>query len=85
MNAAPDKPAHYELRLNGHIDTDWAEWFEGLTSSTQADGTTLVSGLLADQAALHGLIRRVGDLGISLISVNLVPAGATVTQTPEAR
>jgi hypothetical protein len=59
----------YEVRLMGHLDARWATWFEGLTVTRQADGTTVLSGPIADQAALHGLLQRVRDLGIPLISV----------------
>jgi hypothetical protein len=66
-----DGPAQYEIRLNGHIDAQWADWFEGLTCTPLTDGTTILSGPIADQAALHGLLRTVGDLGITLVSVNV--------------
>ena len=58
----------YQIRLTGHLDARWAAWFDGLTvSSTAAD--TLISGPIADQAALHGLLQRVRDLGLPLVSV----------------
>jgi hypothetical protein len=69
--AGLDGPAQYEIRLNGHIDAQWADWFEGLTCTPLSDGTTTLSGPIADQAALHGLLRKVGDLGITLVSVNV--------------
>jgi hypothetical protein len=59
----------YEIRLTGHLDARWAAWFDGLTVSHQGDGTTLISGPVADQAALHGLLQRVRDLGLPLVSV----------------
>ncbi|MBP2217122.1 hypothetical protein [Arthrobacter sp. CAN_C5] len=67
-----DEPARYEIRIDGHIDAEWADWFEGLTVTIDTDGTTLLSGLLADQAALHGLLRKVGSLGMTLLSINVV-------------
>lgn len=73
--AAPgglDEPARYEIRIDGHIDVEWADWFEGLTVTNHVDGTTLLAGLIADQAALHGLLRKVGDLGMTLLSINVV-------------
>ena len=70
-----DEPARYEIRVDGHIDAEWADWFEGLTVTFHADGTTLLSGQLADQAALHGLLRKVGDLGMTLMSINVVETG----------
>lgn len=59
-----------EIRLDGELDARWADWFEGMTLKPHPDGTTTLVGSVADQAALHGLIRRVGDLGMTLISVN---------------
>ena len=63
----------YEIRLKGHLDGRWTEWFEGLTVSLEEDGDTLLSGPVADQAALYGLLKRVRDLGMPLLSVNPVP------------
>ncbi len=67
----PDRPeaGRYEIRLTGHLDTRWAAWFDGLTVTHESDGITVVSGPIADQAALHGVIQRVRDLGLPLISV----------------
>lgn len=62
-------PGAYEIRIQGHLDTRWAAWFDGLTLSNEPDGTTLVSGPVADQAALHGLLQRVRDTGLPLVSV----------------
>jgi len=66
-----DRPGsgRYEIRLTGHLDARWAAWFDGLTVSHEGDGTTLISGPVADQAALHGLLQRVRDLGLPLVSV----------------
>ena len=66
-----DRPeaGRYEIRLAGHLDARWAAWFDGLTVGQQGDGTTLISGPIADQAALHGLLQRVRDLGLPLVSV----------------
>ena len=66
-----DRPGagRYEIRLTGHLDARWAAWFDGLTVSREGDGTTLISGPVADQAALHGLLQRVRDLGLPLVSV----------------
>ncbi len=60
----------YEIRLKGHLDARWAEWFEGLTITLEENGCTLLSGPLADQAALHGILKKVRDLGLTLLSVN---------------
>ena len=59
----------YEIRLTGHLDARWAAWFDGLTLVQEGDGTTVISGPIADQAALHGLLQRVRDLGLPLVSV----------------
>jgi hypothetical protein len=67
----PDRPEAglYEIRLTGRLDARWAAWFDGLTVSQDGDGTTVLTGRIADQAALHGVIQRVRDLGLPLISV----------------
>ena len=66
----PDEPDRYEIRVTGHLDARWAAMFDGLTLSHEVDGTTLLTGLVTDQAALHGLLQRVRDLGVPLVSVN---------------
>ena len=67
----PDRPEawRYEIRLAGHLDAHWAAWFDGLTVSHETDGTSVVSGPIADQSALHGVLQRVRDLGLPLVSV----------------
>lgn len=69
-----DRPeaGRYEIRLTGHLDPHWSTWFDGLTVSHEPDGTTVISGPVADQAALHGLLQRVRDLGLPLVSVTRV-------------
>jgi hypothetical protein len=61
----------YEIRLTGQLDDHWSDWFDGFTLSNDSDGTAALTGPVVDQAALHGLLRRVGDLGMTLISINL--------------
>jgi hypothetical protein len=68
-----DKPIFYQIRLKGHLDSTWADWFDGLTVSNRDDGEALLSGHLQDQAALHGVLNRISNLGLTLISVNAVP------------
>ena len=63
----------FEIRLQGLLDDRWAEWFDGLRIMPQPDGTTVLSGPLPDQAALQGLLRRIADLGLALVSVNAAP------------
>ena len=69
--STPDahKAGRYEIRLTGHLDPHWAPWFDGLNVVREGDGTTVISGRLVDQAALHGVLQRVRDLGLPLVSV----------------
>ena len=64
--------AIYAIRIAGHLGAEWAEWFDGLTITQEVNGDTLLTGVVADQAALHGLLRRVRDLGLTLLAVNLI-------------
>lgn len=76
----PDGSGRYEIRLRGHLEPRWNAWFEGMTLTTEPDGTTVVLGPVVDQAALQGLLRRVNDMGAQLISVRQVdPHGNTTT------
>ena len=59
----------YEIRVKGHLDPRWADWFDGLTLTQESDGTTVLSGSVVDQAALHGLLGKVRDLGLPLIAI----------------
>ena len=63
------EPDRYEIRVKGHLADPWAGWFDGMSITRQADGTTLLHGPVADQSALHGLLRKVSDLGLLLLSV----------------
>jgi hypothetical protein len=62
----------YEIRLKGHLDARWVDRFEGMSFTHETDGTAILTGPVVDQAALHGLLRKVRDLGLSLISINQV-------------
>ena len=73
-------PGIYQIRLRGHLDTRWADWFEGLTITLEENGDTLLTGPVIDQAALHGLLKKVRDLGMPLVSVNFVNPGRAKTQ-----
>ena len=73
IDKPPQNVAFYEIRLKGQLDSQWAMWFEGLTITLDENGDTLLSGPVADQAALHGLLKKVRDLGMPLVSVNQVP------------
>jgi hypothetical protein len=68
-------PDRYEIRLKGHLDSRWAAWFDGLSLSNSSDGTTIICGPVTDQAALHGLLQKVRDLGLPLVSVTQVQPG----------
>jgi hypothetical protein len=70
MNTAPTR---YEIRLDGRLDPRWAAWFDGLTLTSDSDGTTALRGVVVDQAALHGLLQRLRDVGLPLISVTPLP------------
>ena len=70
-----DEPGLYEIRIKGHLDDQWATWFGDLTLTPEDNGNTLLSGPVADQAALHGVLRKVRDLGMPLISVIPVTLG----------
>ena len=61
---------NYEIRLKGHLEPRWADWFDGLTLTQENDGTTVLRGSVVDQAALHGVLGKVRDLGLPLIAVN---------------
>jgi hypothetical protein len=65
----------YEIRLKGHLDSRWAAWLDGVSLTNDSDGTTVIHGFAADQAALYGLLRKVRDVGLPLVSVIQVDAG----------
>jgi hypothetical protein len=70
-----DEPGLYEIRIKGHLTDRWVSRFEGLTITLEDNGATLLTGPVVDQAALHGLLRKVRDLGMQLLSVNRVEPG----------
>jgi hypothetical protein len=72
----------YEIRVDGHIDTRWAAWFEGLSLATEDDGTTVLRGSVLDQAALHGLLQKLRDVGIPLISLRRIEPSITEGPAP---
>jgi len=82
-----DRPEarRYEIRLAGHLDAHWAAWFDGFAVSHQRDGTTVICGSVADQAALHGLLQRVRDLGLPLVSVTQVEGDQPCPPTTDPR
>jgi hypothetical protein len=65
----PSQPMVYQIRIKGHLGHQWTDWFEGLTITLEEDGETLLTGPVVDDAALHGLLKKVRDLGMPLLSV----------------
>lgn len=65
------QPTVYQIRIQGHLGLKWTEWFDGMTISLEEDGDTLIAGPVVDQAALHGLLRKVRDLNMPLISIRI--------------
>jgi hypothetical protein len=77
----PEQPMIYQIRIKGHLGQQWTEWFEGLTIALEEDGDTLLTGPVVDQAALHGLLKKVRDLGMPLLSVD--PVKLNKADTPD--
>jgi hypothetical protein len=71
-NNDPGQPHVYQIRIKGHLSHHWTDWFEGMTIQLTDDGETLLTGPLADQAALHGVLTKVRDLALPLVSVSMV-------------
>lgn len=78
----PEQPVNYEIRIEGHLSEQWTDWFDGLTVSLEETGVTCLTGPVADQAALYGLLKKVRDLGMPLVSVNRIkPSHPTTSGT----
>lgn len=71
----PNQPMIYQIKIKGHLGRQWTDWFLGLTITLQDNGETLLTGSVVDQAALHGVLKKVRDLGMPLVSVNRVSPG----------
>jgi hypothetical protein len=78
----PNQPVVYQIRLKGHLSSVWRDRFDGLTITLEDNGDTLLTGPVVDQAALHGLLKRVRDLGMPLLSVNSIRAGTDHSEGP---
>ena len=74
VHESPDT-ATYQIRIEGHLGQQWADWFDGMSIRPDIGGDTLLTGPLPDQAALHGLLKKVRDLGMTLVSINRIDAG----------
>ena len=84
-NTDPSQPTVYQIRIEGHLGPQWTDWFGGLTITLEEDGDTLLTGPVVDQAALFGLLRKVRDLGMPLLSViRVVPGPSTTLGTGQA-
>jgi hypothetical protein len=75
----PSQPVVYQIRIKGHLGQQWTDWFEGLTITLEENGDTLLTGPVVDQAALHGLLKKVRDLGMPLVSVSPIEPGPSIT------
>ena len=76
-----DGSGRYEIRVKGHLDSRWAGWFDGFSLTRAGDGTTVLAGFVVDQAALHGVLRKLGDLGLPIVSVTPADAREPATRT----
>ena len=85
QTAKRQAPAGYRIRVEGHLDQRWAARFDDLTVTRESDGTTSLSGAVTDQAELHGLLMKIRDLGITLISVDVIDPPDKATPTHPAR
>ena len=80
QTAKRQAPAGHQVRIDGHLDQRWSAWFSDLTLTHESDGMTSLSGAIADQAELHGLLMRIRDLGVTLISVQVIDPPDTATR-----
>ena len=82
MNDTPASNAKvYEILLKGHLEARWVKWFDGMVITLDDNGNTLLSGPVADQSALHGLLKKIRDAGLPLLSVNSVEPGPEEVRT----
>ena len=77
----PGEVMVYQIRIEGHLDAQWTEWFGGVTFTLEEDGNTLLTGPVVDQAALYGLLRKVRDLGLPLLAVSQIQPGQSDSQS----
>ena len=81
----PSGPGHYRISVRGHLAQRWAGWFDGLRLTNESDGTTVLQGVVIDQAALHGLLAKVRDTGLPLVSVTRIDTEASDLSTAGSR
>jgi len=79
--AEPRVVEQYEIRVEGRLSSRWAAWFDGFTLTNEDDGTTVISGAVIDQAALHGLLQKFRDLGVTLLSLTRTAPGEPIEHT----
>jgi hypothetical protein len=77
LEVDPEQPMVYQIRIQGHLGRQWTDWFEGLTITLEDNGESLLTGAVVDQSALHGLLKKVRDLGLPLLSVNHIEPDKT--------
>jgi hypothetical protein len=82
MSEQLDQPASFQIRIKGHLGFEWANWFEGFTITLEDNGVTLLTGPVVDQAALHGLLKKIRDLGLPLVSLNPLEHDPLITYEP---
>jgi hypothetical protein len=81
----PSQPMVYEIKIEGHLDSEWTAWFGGMTLALEDNGDTLITGPVIDQAALHGLLKKVRDLGMPLVLVRRVEPGQADNQMSNSK
>jgi len=81
----PRQPIVYQIRMEGHLDTQWVDWFSGLFITLEENGDTLLTGPIVDQAALFGLVKKIRDLGLPLVSLNRVDPEKSVVEKGEMK
>ena len=82
-NPEANQQTVYQFRIKGHLGQQWLNWFEGLTATLEEDGNTLLSGTVVDQSALHGILKKIRDLGMPLLSMNLIDSNPADKTDPD--
>ncbi len=85
MNDSPaEGAASYRIRIKGHLAAHWADWYAGMTITRLDDGETLIEGPVVDQAALHGMLNHIRDLGLPLLAVDRLPGSTATESSPDS-